>query len=153
MFRINRLLLICACTAVPALSYATLGGDMTTIDADNKALASSVSTVVTTTNSDSSYKVSTIKTPDDITINEYSSLGGQVFCVTWHGSKYPNFIQIYGNDATQLKSAKSSGQSVTSNNLLGNDFVSKISGLPHRLSGMAYKPSLVPNNVNVNRLK
>ena len=154
MSRLNRLLLVCVCTTLPALSYAALGGDSASIAVDNKALASSVSNVVTTTASNSNYQMATIKTTDGHTINEYSvPNGGRVFCVTWHGRSYPDFKQILGSDAPQLKTATKSSQGLTSSNLNGNDFTFKMSGLPGNFSGVAYKPSLVPANVNVDSLK
>ncbi len=153
MLQINRFLLICI-SAIPASSYAALGGDVSSIAADNKVLSSSVSTIVKTPASDLSYTASTIKTSSNQTIIEYSRPDGKVFCVTWHGSSYPNFQQILGNDAPQLKTASKSGQgSTSSNNLVGDDFIFIQYGLPGHLSGKAYKQSLVPHNVDVNSLK
>lgn len=141
-------------TLLPFYSYATLGGDSSTIAADNRALASIVSNVVTTSSINNGYTVSSIKTTDNHTITEYTSSNGKVFCVTWKGRSYPKFSQILGSDSSQLKSANKTSKTMTSsNNITGKDFVFTQSGIPGMLSGRACKPSLVPANINVNNLK
>ena len=150
----SKKLLVISLLAIPAISYASLGDDVSSITTDNNALASSISLVTTRSNvsSNASYQTSTIKTPDNFTIKEFSA-NGKVFAVSWQGKSYPNFKQIFGSYFPQLKTASASNSGLTRSKLTGNDFISYSSGVPGLLSGIAYVPSLVPNSLNINTLK
>lgn len=76
----------------------------------------------------------------------------KVFAVSWTGTAYPNFQQIFGTYFPQLKNIKQAPNDMAHLNLIGNDFVMQMSGSSHQLSGVAYIPSLIPANVTITEL-
>lgn len=142
---------------LPIYSYATLGENEASIAADSQALSAQSSLISTNNAAQSvlqnvSYKVTTIQTKNNISIKEFVN-NGQVFAIKWQGAAYPNFKQIFGKYAPQLKTATQKSDGLSSALLTGQDFIYYTSGIPGHISGTAYVPSLVPVGLDINLLK
>lgn len=148
------LIIICTCSVpLPSISYATLGESVASIQQDNIVLAPMVSQVTTqNTSSNPNFNTSVIKTKTG-TIKEFSAQN-KVFAVTWTGRAYPNFQQIFGSYFNQLDhNAKQTNNDMNNFNLVGNDFMMKMTGSVNFISGIAYIPSLLPLNITTSDLK
>lgn len=76
--------------ALPA--FASLGGDVTSVESDRAHMAASVRV----TQPSSNYSVHEIQSPEGTVVQEYVSPAGKVFAVTWRGQFMPQMQQVLG---------------------------------------------------------
>ncbi|AUR51637.1 hypothetical protein CUN60_04795 [Aquella oligotrophica] len=140
---------------VPLSAHATLGENPGSIESDNKALASSISTPSTKMISQGmdgeskplKYQVSTIKATGGITVKEYVS-NGKVFAVSWVGMRNPDLQQLFGKYFPEFKTTKSTGSGLRSSHVSAKDLIVNIYGVTGDFHGLAYIPSLLPTGLN-----
>lgn len=77
--------------AIPLPARASLGGDITSVQADQALMKGTLQSTKT-----ASYTIEEVKAPTGLLVREYLSAGGQVFAITWQGSTRPNLQQILG---------------------------------------------------------
>jgi hypothetical protein len=78
------------CLALPA--WAALGGDTTTILADQAQMQGTRKTTAMGT-----YTIHEIQAADGAVVREYQAQGGTVFAVAWSGPLTPDVRQVLGN--------------------------------------------------------
>jgi len=150
----KKLVMLCL-GLIPIVAQATLGESANSVNSDNKALASSVSLIVdksiNTTKSDGqnqvTYNISTIRTPEGITINEYVA-NGKVFAISWSGIRNPDLQQLMGQYFPQYKSAKRTQYGLSGAETSTGDLVVSTFGVIGDFHGLAYISSLVPDGLN-----
>jgi len=146
---LTSLVLVSCLSALPA--EAALGGDATSIDADQAQMKGSVEL-----KQYAAFNVHQIKGPSGTTVREYVSSAGTVFAVAWNGPFLPDLQQLLGNYFDQysagVKADKASHVGRHPLNLQLPGLVVQMSGHVRDYHGRAYLPSQVPGVVKAEDL-
>jgi hypothetical protein len=142
-----------AIAVMPARAWASLGGDASSIGADQARVKGALMRVVT----GSGYTVHEMQSATGVTIREYVSGSGPVFAVTWQGSYLPDLSQILGayyvrfqQQAERIqRSRKSRGTLLVED----PDFVVQMSGHQRAFGGRAYLPRSMPQGLNLQAIR
>jgi hypothetical protein len=136
--------------ALPLSAWASLGGDMESVDADQAAMNASERITTST----EAYTVYELKTATGTVVREYLSLAGSVFAVTWNGPTLPNVRQILGGYFSEYTGAAQKQQGGHGHLLIRRpDLVVESSGRMRAFFGRAYLPQGLPQGVAVTDLK
>jgi len=138
--------------ALPFPLLASLGGDTTSVQADQAKMQGSR----LTTSSDS-FTVHEIQASTGIAVKEYVSPAGKVFAITWQGPAHPDLRQLLGtyfdqySQAVQAQRAHRHGHGPLLIQLPG--LVVQSAGHPRSFLGRAYVPQMLPAGVRVEDLR
>jgi Protein of unknown function (DUF2844) len=138
--------------AAPHPLHASLGGDTTSVQADQAHMQGTLSSVRA-----QNYMVHEIHAPTGTVIREYMSPSGTVFAVAWEGSWPPDMHQLLGDyfeqytQAAQAQSNVRSGRRPLHIELPG--LVVRLSGHPRSFAGKAYLPDKLPPGVSADELR
>jgi len=142
---------------LPSRAAAVLGGDLNSIDADQKQMKASKRVVQA---NDSKYTVHEITTPYGTVVREYVSSDGKVFGVAWRGPFLPNFQQILGASYQQFAQATQQAEAAYPRHsrnaplaIEQPDLVVHSGGHTRAYSGQAYLPALIPQGVDVKEVR
>ncbi len=131
-------------TALPA--RAALGGDVSTIQADQLHMQGSRRAIVA-----ESYTVHEIQGANGTVVREYASPGGIVFAVAWHGPWMPDLRQIMGSYYEQYSQgvqAQRSGQLGRRSVMIQEPgLIVQSGGHPRSFAGRAYIPAMLPTSL------
>jgi hypothetical protein len=149
-------LLIVAATlltfAIPFPANATLGGNITSVQADQTRLQGTLAATKT-----SAYTVEEIKAPTGVLVHEYLSTTGQVFAVTWKGRVGPNLQQVLGSYfQTYMQAAQAQkGRRIVRGpvTLKQGSLVVAMGGHMGWVVGKAYVTTMVPSNVQLEEIR
>ena len=139
--------LVLQAVAVPA--FATLGGNLRSIEDDQLKMKGTLRTTVA-----AAYTVHEIQTPAGTAVREYVAPTGVVFAVAWRGPQVPDLRQTLGTYFKQFSDAPRPAHpnhvhfAVTQPNL-----VLQSSGHMRAYFGRAYDPQLLPQGVAVTDIK
>ncbi len=137
-------------SALPA--FASLGGDVTSVEADRAQMAASVRV----TQPSSTYSVHEIQSPQGTVVNEYVSPAGKVFAVTWRGQFMPQMQQILGNYFAEYSAALQTQQRRYGHrplNIQRPDLVVQTGGRMRDYFGRAYVPGMLPQGVSADAIR
>jgi hypothetical protein len=141
-------------SAVPA--RAALGGDITSVQADQLHMQGSVRATVT-----ASYTVHQIQSAAGTVVREYvSSSGksaGKVFGIAWQGPWPPDMRQLLGSYFDQYVQA-ANAQSTTRMGrrpvvIEQSGLVVQLGGHPRAFAGRAYVPEMLPTGVRAEEIQ
>jgi hypothetical protein len=136
-------------SALPA--SAALGGDVTSIDADQAQMKGTVEL-----KQSSAFNVHQIKAPNGTVVREYVSSAGTVFAVAWNGPFLPDLQQLLGTYFDQysagVKAEKATYVGRRPLNLQISGLVVQTSGHVRDYHGRAYLPNQVPAGVKAEDL-
>jgi Protein of unknown function (DUF2844) len=139
-------LLLTVCTGPP--SYASLGQDVSSIQADKAHLNASVRMIPKQL-----YSVQEMQTPNGSTIRQFVSPAGTVFAVSWQGFS-PDLRQLLGDYFDEYMAARSQathrGRGVHIDN--GN-LVVETGGHMRYVVGRAFLRDQVPAGVNIDEIR
>ena len=124
-------------------AFAELGGDVTTIQADQEHMKGSRQVTTTAT-----YSVHEIKAATGTKVREFVSPTGKVFAVAWQGPSTPDLRQLLGQYFDQYAQAiqsKRAGRAPVSIQQPG--LVVEAGGRMRSFSGRAYLPQMMPEGV------
>ena len=146
---LTSLALIVCLSALPA--SAALGGDVTSIDADQAQMKGSVEV-----KQFSAFTIHQIKVPIGTVVREYVSPAGTVFAVGWTGPFLPDLQQLFGNYFDQysagVKAEKASYVGRHPLNVQTPGLVVQMTGHVRDYHGHAYLPNQVPVGVKTEEL-
>jgi hypothetical protein len=133
---------------VPTAVFASLGGTLSSIDADRAHMKSAL---VRIARSDG-YTVHETLSPTGTTVRQYVGADGIVFGVSWDGQFPPDFRQLLGNYFDQYRNAvqttararKARGRMA----ITQAGFVVRTAAHTRFFSGIAYAPNLLPAGVS-----
>jgi hypothetical protein len=135
--------------AVVPSCFASLGGDTTSVAADQAQLHGNLQTKQM-----QSFAVHEIRPQTgtaSTVVREYVSPAGKVFAVTWQGPMLPNMRQLLGpyfqQFADAVQSEASASRARRPLNIVQPDFVVQLNGHPRSFSGRAYLPQMLPAGV------
>jgi hypothetical protein len=141
MKSILNVLLMLMMASVPA--WAALGDDVSSVDSDVQALGGKHVMVAKV-----GYNMHQITAADGSVVNEFVSLAGTVFGISWQGQGVPNLQQLLGSYMTNLQQVQRTQvvrrRAVT---IQGDNFVFTSFGRMRNFRGRAYVPGLVPANL------
>jgi len=147
---------LCLVTSLMVLSFclpalAALGGDVSSIDADNACMKATVNLA-----RNDNYEVHEMKSPGGTVLREFVSPGGRVFAVAWHGPFMPELQQILGTYFQQYSTALQSqkkryGRAPLNLQLPG--LVVQEGGHMRAYVGRAYLPEMLPPGVQAQEIK
>ena len=126
---------------------ASLGGDVSTVQADRLHMQGAVIQVTTT----GPYTIHEMRAASGTSVREFVSPGGTVFGVVWQGPFMPDLRQVLGayfdpyQRAAQAAQARRSGHGPLL--IHEPDFIVEQSGHPRAFFGRAYVPQLMPAGV------
>jgi hypothetical protein len=135
----------------PAYAYAALGGDHSSVLADQAYFRGRLQTTQS-----NSYTVHEMQLPTGATVREYESSAGKIFAVTWRGGWLPDMRQLLGSyfaryaDAIRAQSSVHAGRRPLQ--IADSDLVVQSSGHMRSFAGRAYLPALLPPGVTAESL-
>ena len=141
--------LVLLALAWPTASYAELGGNLASVQADQEHMKGARR--ITTT---ADYSVHEIRAASGTTVREFVSPSGTVFGVAWQGPWKPDMRQLLGPyfdqfiQAIQEKRPRRGAVSVREPGL-----VVETGGHMRSFSGRAYLPGMTPQNVDPATIK
>jgi hypothetical protein len=135
---------------IPAL--ASLGGDVTTVEADLAKMQGSLRTT-----SNNSYTLHEIQTSTGVAVKEYVATSGKVFAVTWQGPIHPDLRQLLGTyfdaftQAEQAQRAQRRGRGPVQIQEPG--LVVQVAGHMRAFFGKAYVPQMLPAGIRAEDIR
>lgn len=136
--------LVAAALALPSMAFASLGGTVASVQADQvhmKATARIAST-------NAKYTVHEMETSTGTKVREYIATNGTVFGVAWNGPTAPDLRQVLGTYFDTFTKATKVSQSGHSHMLIQqSDLVVRSSGHMRAFKGNAFAPALLPQGV------
>ena len=140
-----------AILALPLPALASLGGDASTVQADQVKMQGGLRKTST-----DSYTIHEIQTPTGVTVREYVSPAGKVFAVTWQGPFHPDLRQLLGVYFDQYTQAVQAQQTQRHGHgpLLIEEpgLVVQVTGHLRAFRGRAYVPQMLPAGVHSEEL-
>ncbi|MGA9131654.1 MAG: DUF2844 domain-containing protein [Candidatus Sulfotelmatobacter sp.] len=135
--------------ALPALAWAALGADESSIQADQAKMGASVRITQTAT-----HAVHELQTPGGQVIREYVSPSGTVFGVAWQGASKPDLKQLLGDHFEEVQQAmQRRGVKRGPVVIHEPDLVFEMGGHMRALAGRAYLPQLLPSGVQADAIR
>lgn len=139
-----------------APARAALGGDITSVQADQLHMQGNVRTTVT-----ASYTVHQIQSAAGTVVREYvssvSGSAGKVFGIAWQGPWPPDMRQLLGSYFEQYaQAANAQGATRVGRRPLvieGPGLVVQVGGHPRAFVGRAYVPEMLPTGVGVEEIQ
>ena len=148
-----KMLVVVASLVIPASrSWASLGGDAASIQADQVHMQGNRRTMAA-----ESYTVHEIQANSGTVVREYVSPEGKVFAVAWHGPWMPDMRQILGSYFDQYARANQSqsGARMRRGPVVIDEpgLVVQIGGHPRAFAGKAYVPEMLPSGVRAENIQ
>lgn len=146
------------CCSISTLTYASLGGSVSTVSDDQIRLVANRQAVnqYQQASAGVGYTVNEMVLPSTTVVREYVA-GGKVFAVTWSGPSAPNVRQLLGayvdQASTGVKAFREAHGGIGPVSVSSGDFVFQSSGHMGFHAGRAYIPSAVPSGVTTSDLR
>jgi hypothetical protein len=138
---------VVAFLVLPSTTFASLGGNVATVDADRVQMRAAQLRIMRT----NAYTFHELQSPAGVTIREYYGPAGTVFGVAWEGPWPPDMRQLLGSYFEQFQRANEAARGTRRARgvLVVNDgsLVVQITGHTRAFSGFAYAPGLMPPGV------
>ena len=135
--------------AVCAPAAATLGEDASSVLADQTQLQAALQVA-----SAAKFDVHRMQLPSGTTINEYVSLAGMVFAVTWQGPAMPDLEQVLGRHfAAYVEAVKHRGVGGGARATEPSGLVVQSGGHMRAYVGRVYLPSMLPRGVSAEEIQ
>jgi hypothetical protein len=139
-----------AMASLPA--WAALGGDLSTVQADQVHMRGSLRTTVA-----AAYTVHEIESTSGVVVREYVSSAGKVFAIAWQGPWPPDMRQLLGSyfDPYIQAARARSGPGMARRPLMIEQpgLVVQVGGHPRSFVGRAYIPDQLPSNVTAEEIR
>jgi hypothetical protein len=137
---------LACCLFVSTSSFASLGGDESSVSADLSRFQGHIQNSQT-----SAYRLHEIETPAGIAVREYVAPSGTVFAVAWKGPFMPDLKQLLGTHYAEYQQALQSSSHPAHGPVAirVQNLVVELSGHMRGFSGRAYLVDQVPADVSV----
>ena len=144
-----RLFLLAVSLAAGVPAFAALGGDLSSVQADQARLHASERIIPT-----QNYTVHEMQTARGTLIRQFVSSGGTVFAVSWQGSA-PDLEQLLGAYFDQYVEAAQAqaGRRARGVHIDTGDFVFESGGHMRFVSGRAFLHSKLPSGVTSDQVR
>src|ERR1700691_5833886 len=139
-----------AMASLPA--WAALGGDLSTVQADQVHMRGSLRTTVA-----AAYTVHEIESTSGVVVREYVSSAGKVFAIAWQGPWPPDMRQLLGSYFDQYSQAAKAQSSARVGRrplmIEQSGLVVEMGGHPRAFTGRAYVPQMLPSGVHAEEIQ
>ena len=146
--RKRNLFLVIVAILTSVSCFAALGGDVTTVEADQAHLRAQRR--VTQTNA---YSVHEMQAETGTMVREFVSQDGKVFGVSWQGPSRPDLQQLLGPYYDEYRRSAPTRRSFHPVTIQTPNVVVQFGGHPRALTGRAYVPVMVPEGVRVEEIR
>jgi hypothetical protein len=139
------------CLIVSAFSYsayAALGGDVTSIQADQAHMRAQRRVI-----QNAAYSVHEMQTDSSTVVREFVSPEGKVFGISWQGPTRPDLQQMLGNYYSEFAAARPVRRMHGPVTIRTQNLVVQSGGHMRALTGRAYVPAMVPADVRLEDIK
>lgn len=132
-------------SVAPRSAWASLGGDETTVQADQNRMAATLRTT-----SRDLYTINEMRAPNNVVVREFVSPAGKVFGVAWQGPSRPDLSQVLGAYfETFTKAQQKMGRTGRGPlNIQQPGLVVQMAGHARNFVGQAYVPQMLPAGVS-----
>ena len=138
--------LVCA---VP--SFAVLGGDVSSVQADQAHINASLRLTQA-----ENYTIHELRSPSGMVVREYASPGGRVFAVAWQSATLPDLKQLLGSHFEEFQQAAAQSQGLRGGRgplvIRHPGLVVELGGHMRAFVGRAYLPDQLPSDVRVEEI-
>ena len=138
---------------LPSSAFASLGGSVTSVDADRVHVEGALMRIV----QNNAYALHEIRSASGTMIREYVNSSGTVFAVAWEGPWLPDLRQVLGDHFDHYQAAtRARQQARTGRRALVIDepgLVVQMGGHPRAFTGRAYVPALLPSGIQLESIR
>jgi hypothetical protein len=140
-----------ACVLWGLSCFASLGGDLASVQADATRMQASVKTT-----QKAAYTVHELQSASGATLREFVSPSGTVFAVAWQGTSPPNLKQLLGSQFEPYQEAMKSSSARAGRGPMTiqlPNLVVQLAGHMGDYSGRAYIPDKVPSGASLESIR
>ena len=134
--------------SLPLPAFATLGGDVASVAADQAQVAGTVTVAQV-----QKYAVHAIGVPSGTVVREFVSPAGTVFGVAWQGPTMPDLRQVLGPYFDRYVEAAAHRTQRGPVQIVLPDLVVTSGGHMRAFVGQAYLPDAVPQGVTADEIR
>src|SRR3954447_6825055 len=131
-----------------ASGFAALGGDVSSVQADQAHMRAQRRVTQTPT-----YSLHEMQAQSGTVVREFVSPQGKVFGVTWHGSSVPDLQQLLGSYYAEFIHAAPVRRSHGPVSIQTPNFIIQSGGHQRALAGRAYIPEMLPDGVRAGEIQ
>jgi Protein of unknown function (DUF2844) len=135
-----------------APSFAVLGGDVSSVQADQARINASLHVTQA-----QNYTIHELRSPSGMVIREYASPGGKVFAVAWQSPTPPDLKQLLGSHFEEFQQAAAQAQGPRAGRrpliIQHPGLVVELGGHMRGFVGRAYLPDQVPADARVEEIR
>lgn len=135
----------------PGRSSAVLGGDASTVQADQAHLRASIQSTET-----GKYTIHELHAATGAVIREYIAPAGKVFAVSWHAPAHPDMKQLLGEHFEEFQQAVEAQRRQGVHGPIFvhlPDLVVELGGHMRSFTGRAYLPDQIPSEVRAEDIR
>jgi hypothetical protein len=129
--------------AVPPAAFATLGGDLASVETDQRQLRGTLRMAVRAER----YVVHELQAPSGTLVRQYAAADGVVFGIAWQGPSMPDLRQVLGGYFPQYVEAAKARRARGPLLIRQPGLVVRSGGRMRAFHGHAYDPRLLPEGV------
>jgi hypothetical protein len=135
-----------------APSFAVLGGDVSSVRADQAHINASLHVT-----QEQYYTIHELRSPSGTVVREYASPSGKVFAVAWQSPALPDLKQLLGSHFEEFQQAAAQAQGSRAGRgpliIQHPGLVVELGGHMRAFVGRAYLPDQLPSNVRVEEIR
>ncbi len=146
--RCSYLLYLAVIGAFSCSAFAALGGDLTSVQADQAHMRAQRRVIQNT-----AYTVHEMQTESTTVVREFVSPEGKVFGISWQGPTRPDLQQMLGSYYSEFAQAVPTRRVHGPVTIQTPNLVIQSGGHMRALTGRAYVPAMVPANVRPEDIK
>ena len=144
-----RSLLFClVLSALSCSAFAALGGDVSSIQADQAHMRAQRRVV-----QNPAYTVHEMQTESTTVVREFVSADGKVFGISWQGPTRPDLQQILGNYYSEFAASRPTRRMHGPVTIRTQNLIIQSGGHMRALTGRAFVPAMVPADVRLEDIK
>ena len=145
----RRSLLFClVLSALSCSAFAALGGDVSSIQADQAHMRTQRRVV-----QNAAYTVHEMQTESATVVREFVSPDGKVFGISWQGPTRPDLQQMLGNYYSEFAASRPTRRMHGPVTIRTQNLIIQSGGHMRALTGRAFVPAMVPADVRVEDIK
>jgi hypothetical protein len=138
---------------LPGAAFASLGGSVTTVDADRVHVQGALMRIVR----NNVYALHEIRSASGTMIREYVDPSGAVFAVAWDGPWLPDMRQVLGEHFDHYQAVMSARRQARSGRgaiaIDDGGLVIEMSGHPRAFTGRAYLSNRLPAGIQIESIR
>ena len=143
-----RSLLLLLISAFSYSAFAALGGDVSSIQADQAHMRAQRRVI-----QNAAYSVHEMQTDSTTVVREFVSPEGKVFGLSWQGATRPDLQQMLGNYYSEFALSRPTRRLHGPVTIRTQNLVIQSGGHMRALAGRAYVPAMVPADVRLEDIK